>query len=70
MKILNFKHLEENECAYCSHFKRSIYIGMIMAAGSFVSIVHAFFPFLFYDAASKLTNRLLKIDNFPSGEIR
>ena len=66
MKIFNFNHLKENNSSYLQHCKRSLTISLYMTLGAIAGLVHAFFPFVLWDAASGVTRKLFKFKNFPA----
>jgi len=63
MKIIDFKHLEDNNFTYLYHFKRAMSISFLMWFGSLFCFIHAIFPFLFPDVASNTLKKIQESHN-------
>jgi|TARA_R110000824_G_scaffold43928_6_gene128216 hypothetical protein len=60
MKRVNFKHLDEVALTYFEHLRQALFISLYMILGGFACLIHAFFPFVFWETASNTIKKILK----------
>tara|TARA_B100000683_G_scaffold45372_1_gene41875 strand:+ start:3262 stop:3510 length:249 start_codon:yes stop_codon:yes gene_type:complete len=51
---INFKHLEQVEESYFTHFKFAFWAGCVLFILSITSLIHAIFPFMFARIPDKI----------------
>lgn len=60
IKIFNFKHLSEQKITYSRHLVRSTRIALNMLFGFIVGVLHAVFPFIFWDYNTNNIKKMAK----------
>jgi|TARA_B110000263_G_scaffold124462_1_gene108242 cytochrome bd-type quinol oxidase subunit 2 len=50
--MINFNHLKESQQNYLQHALRVFSLSIILIFLAFIALIHAVFPFVFYDTVS------------------